>query len=180
MTFPQLLIRSLFLATLITGAFAYKNAKLAPEYKGVDPQIAPYVDEWLYLAHGHGLKFDRIVTVGFKDINQGNIVGLTTYGYGFREIDIDVKFWQSSTSLSKAALLFHELGHAYCHRDHDYGNGIEYGDPDKARKDPNKEDGFYEDACPTSLLFPEVVEDDCFEKHYENYVNEIFNRCVPW
>jgi Zn-dependent peptidase ImmA (M78 family) len=118
--------------------------------------------------------------VGFKNINQGNIVGLTTYGFGFREIDISIDFWNSSTSLSRAALVFHEMGHAYCHRDHDYGNGTEYGDADKARKDPNKEDGFYEDSCPVTLLFPEVVEDNCFEKHYEGYVTEIFNRCVPW
>ena len=180
MTLPQIVIRFLFLGTLISGIFTYKNVKFAPEYRGVDPQIQPYVDDWLYLAHGHGLKFDRVVTVGFKDINQGNIVGLTTYGWAFREIDIDVKFWNSSTSLSRAALVWHELGHAYCYRDHDYGNGTEYGDADKARLDPNKEDGFYGDGCPVTLLFPEVVEDNCFEKHYEDYVNEIFNRCVEW
>jgi hypothetical protein len=157
-----------------------KVPKLHPEHRGVDPEIAPYVDDWLYLARGRGLRFDKAVTVGFKDMGSGTVVGVTTYGYGFREIDIDENYWHSSTSLGKAAVLWHELGHAYCHRDHDYGDGTKYGDAESARKDPNKKDGFYEDGCPITLLFPEVVEDDCFEKYYEGYVSELYNRCVPY
>lgn len=176
-----MVIPLLFLSTFVSGIMTYKDTKFAPEYRGVDPEIAPYVDDWLYLAKGHGLKFDKTVTIGFKHINKGFVVGLTTYGYNFREIDVDINYWKSASSLGKAALIWHELGHAYCYRDHDYGNGIKYGDADKSRKDPKKQDGFYEeDDCPVTLLFPEVAEDDCFEKHYENYVSEMYNRCVPY
>lgn len=168
----------LFLGTFVSCTMIMNNnIKITPEYPGVDPKVALYVDEWLSLAKERGLLFDNVVTVGFKDINRGDVIGMCNYGMGFREVDLDNKFWRESTEISKRALVDHELTHCYCYRGHDFGNGQEYEDAERDIKDPSKKDGFFIDRCPTSLMFPYIVEDRCFLAHYPDYINEVFNRC---
>ena len=159
------------------------NRRIIPKYDGVDPQIAPYVAQWTSLAKDHGLKFDRAVSIGFMNINNGLVIGQCNFGFGFREIDIDSNYWANSTQINKMAMVFHELGHCKCDRGHDYiiGESIkEYGNDEKSRGDPQKEDGFFPDRCPVSLMFPTVSEDRCTLAHYQEYVDELFRDCDPY
>jgi hypothetical protein len=154
--------------------------KLAPEYQGVDPKAEPYVNEFLSLAKIHNIVFIDKVTIGFKDIDQDSVIGLCNYGSYFREIDLDISYWNRSSKRSHMALLFHELSHCYCDREHDYGDGKEYGDSEKVKKDTVKKEGYFEDGCPLSIMYPIIVNDDCFVSHYSEYTDEMFNRCKAY
>lgn len=170
--------------------------KEGPEHKELsgDPTLDYLVKEYKRLAKEHGVEFDDIVTIGFRDINissgTGRVIGECTRSY-FREIDIDKEFWDHASWISKVTLVFHELNHCYCTRDHDWGpdvtqvypeawlenliNHFQYYTP--MYKTP---DGFYGDNCPLSIMNPWIVEDRCINSHYPDYVQEMFQRCDPW
>lgn len=175
----RIIINSLILFILVSCCTINGN-KICPEYRGVNPQVAPIVDQWLLLAKEHGLKFNKTITVGFKNIKEHGVVGLSNYGIGFREINLDMKYWNNSTSISRTILLYHELTHSYCNRGHDYGNGKKYKDAKEITEDPKKDDGFFQDECPLTIMFPVVLDDSCFMSHYQEYIDEMFNRCEEW
>jgi hypothetical protein len=179
-------IRRLLL--VYTGLFLCLNlvhccsiGKIAPEHKGVDPQLEHFVKKYKEFAAMQGIGFKHEVTVGFKNINDGATVGLTHYGNGWREIDIDAQYYKHITELSREALLFHELTHSYCERGHTYEHGKAWPEYDDWHgKDPKE--GRYKDGtdCPLSLMFPVVLDDFCMLTHYTNYVTEMFQDCVPY
>jgi hypothetical protein len=157
-----------------------RTDKLWPEYHGVDPKAAPIVDQWLSLAKDHGIAFDNTVTIGFKDINKGLTVGLSNLRIDFREIDLDKNFWDSSSLTIRRILLYHELCHSYCYRLHDYEKFKSYPEAEELKTAPRKGPGYFEDSCPTSLMFPIVIGESCFLSHYQHYIDEMFERCDPY
>lgn len=146
------------------------------------------VDEFMWLSAQNNLEFHHSVTIGFKDINDGAVVGLCTYGGYFREIDIDRTYWNHSTNGTKIALLYHELTHCYCNRGHDYGKDLKYPESEAARiaraiqwkLEGGERPGYWDDGCPISLMYPVVVDNQCFRQHYAEYTKEIFDRCRPF
>jgi len=180
-----LLVITTFLA--LSASCATPAGKLFPEYDGVDPKAQKIVDSYLELAKDEKILFENTVTIGFKKINRGNVVGLCHYGGYFREIDVDIGYWNRSTFISQRTLLFHELTHCYCGRGHDYDDGAKYKEladsyivegPICTVMDVSP--GFYDDLCPKSLMFPSVLEDECVNKHYNEYIKEMFQRCRPY
>lgn len=161
MRFLRAIIIGLLLATLTSCAITLGTMRWIPRYDGVDPEMISYVNEYLTLAKEHNIKFDDRVTVGFRDIHDGNAIGETIYAVGFREIDVDRNYWKNATKLTRMSLLFHELGHAYCGRDHNTSY----------RK---------EDSCPASLMFPTIMSDACLMFHYQDYVEDLFKNCDPY
>lgn len=169
------IINFLLLIVLVSSCtYNIRNTRLIPEYDGVDPKIAPFANEYQELAKQRGLFFDRKITIGFKNINKGAIIGETNYSYFFREIDIDFYYWEYATPMSKMTLIFHELSHGYCERDHDWDAGKNYEDKDI------ETGGFFEDSCAKSIMFPQIITDECFQTHYQEYVDEMFQRCRPY
>ena len=176
MNFKRLFL-DLFLILAVTGCSSLMfGQRIIPRYKGVDPKLQPYVNDYLNLAKAHGIVFDKSVTIGFTDIKSGSIIGVTNYGLGFREIDIDRVFWQNASTLSKIALIWHETSHAYCDREHDY-RGKKYKETDNYSTNSQ---GFYQDNCPKSILFPIISDDECIFIHFSDYENEIFENCKPY
>jgi hypothetical protein len=159
-------------------------SKLVPEYTGVDPKAAEIVDEFLSLAKINGVVFTDKVTVGFKNIAQDSsshrVLGLTSYGRNFREIDLDILFWENYTKMGRTMTLFHELGHAYCGRRHDFGNGTMYYEGDDESKIRDQKEGFYDDGCPKSIMAPFTFTDDCALAHYSELCKELLSRCEPY
>lgn len=165
------------------------HRRLTPQYHGVDPVLQKYVDDYMNLAKDKNIKFTNSVSVGFMKINAGQVIGVCNYGRTFREIDIDQNFWDEATNTQKEALMRHELSHCYCNRDHDWAEGKTYPEPSHSdRKNdifnvtlftPNHE-GMYEDNCPLSLMYPILPSDSCVWSHYQDYSNEIFQRCEPY
>ena len=165
----------LFLA-IVSCADLFLTVRKIPNYKDVDPAFISYYNEFMDLATLHGVKFSHNITMGFTDIKQEHVVGITNYGVGFREIDIDSTFWWSASRTSRVVLEFHELTHAFCGRDHDY-HGESYGDGEDARKNHPKKDMVFEDGCPRSIMYPLVLDDRCFVDHYNELTSEMFEGC---
>jgi len=188
MKFFKIALYPVLLATLICCTLINMGYRSMPHYDKVDQEIAPYVNEYLYLANLRGLTFYHKINVGFKDTGDavkmppGLVpVGVSNQGLWFREIDIDPEYWRYFTKTGRMALVFHELTHSYCGRGHDYGDGREYGrDGREAIKNPSKADGFFEDECPISLMFPIIISDDCINRHADQYIEEMFQRCEPY
>lgn len=182
-----LMVELLFLSLLSVSYRSNKNdfpkEKTKPSYTGVDPAMRKYVNEYIELAHQHNINFTKTVTVGFTHLHN-NIIGLTTYQPTFREIDVDRVFWIISSNLSRKMLLFHELTHAYCTRGHDWGFGIPYTYQSMGWyiKDGRMllAPGYYSDGCPLSIMNPLLVNNTCAKRHYSDYINEMFQRCIPY
>lgn len=185
-------MKSLILACLlivcIFSCCSQRRVKLTPEYTGVDPRAQHIIDEFMWLSAQNDIGFNRKVTVGFKTINNGDVVGLCTYGGLFREIDIDLSYWNHSTYTTKMTALFHELTHCYCRRGHDYGANLNYPESESARLfralrwkvEGGERPGYWDDGCPVSIMYPVVLDDDCMHRHYNHYTKEMFDRCRPW
>lgn len=156
--------------------------KIAPEHKGVDPKIEYFVKEFKELANMQGVTFKHDVSVGFKKLDYPTI-GLTTYGPKdlWREIDIDPRFWEDSTELTKMSLIFHESGHAYCDRGHDWAGGT-YPEFESWKKGKEPKEGGYKDGtnCPLSLMYPTILDDFCVVTHFNDYIVELYGRCDPY
>lgn len=156
--------------------------KPAPEYKGVDSRIQVFVNEYKSLAKDHGITFKNDVSIGFTKISYSKVIGFCTFGYKWREIDLDLDYWTHSNNNTRLALIFHELTHCYCGRDHDYGNGTMYPEAPELTKIfasvRNGSNGYYEDDdCPTSIMYPIVLDNRCLLAHYNDYISEMFSRC---
>lgn len=184
----KIILNSLVAIILFCACVPPIPIKNHPDYTGVDPRVKPLVDEFLWLSGQNNIKFTDTVTIGFKKIEIENIVGLTTYTAFFREIDIDINYWNHSTNASKLALLFHELIHAYCGRGHDYGENLVYPSPTEIQVEDLKwsikaghRDGYRDDdGCPLSIMYPIVLPDSCTLTHYQEYTKEMFYRCNPF
>lgn len=185
MRFTTYIVIALFLPNISCAGL--KNKKV-PEYTGIDHKVKTLVDKFLSLSAEKDIVFENKVTIGFKKIDYKRVIGVCNYGSFFREIDLDISFWNRSTYISKQALLFHEMAHCYCGRDHDYEDGKQYPDDEANRLIISiryafmfkTSPGFYEDGCPLSIMYPVLVDDDCMTIHYNQYIEEMFQRCNPW
>ncbi len=157
--------------------------KVSPVFENDTPnkEVAVIVEAWKTLSRRNHLEFSETVTIGFSKIQKSNVIGTCSYGYGWREIDIDTEYWNNASWLSKVNLVYHELTHCYCFRDHDYSDGKKYKDSFWGRIfNTDDADGFLPDGCAKSIMHPSIQDDACFEKHYKHYVKEMFNRCDPY
>lgn len=191
-----LLIVVFFVTNCTQPPIKAEKAKPAPEHVGeaVDPELKVIVDEFFSLSKRFNITFQNEASIGFSNLDKykKTAIGLCTYGDGWREIDIDKNYWKRATWLSKIALVYHELAHAYCDRRHDYGKNKKYQDPEiqaiidifNPERIPMSlimtPPGFFDDGCPLSLMHPTIIDDVCTKKHYDHYVREMFERCDPF
>ena len=175
------ILRSILLGilfgTLFSCAILFRDTRVVPHYTNVDPQFKPYVNQYLFLAKMAGLKFHHTVNMGFTKMGNGNVVGITNYGLGFREVDISSEYWQYATDIQKTILIWHELGHSYCDRNHDFGKNKPY---DAEALNRSFGPGYFMDECPVSIMYPYILDTDCWLYHYQDYVLEMFQRCDPY
>ncbi len=178
----------LLILLILSTSCSTGDHKLRPEYRGIDPRAQGLLDEYMKLSALNNIVFKNKVTIGFKNINNENAVGMCTYGGAWREIDIDITYWNLTSSLPHMALMFHELTHCYCDRDHDYGEGLGYPEKSEERINRAREwlreggprPGYWADGCPVSLMYPVVADSDCMKAHYQEYIREMFDRCKPF
>lgn len=161
-----------------------------PEFKGIDPELKPYVDDYFNLSKRYNLEFKGSVSMGFKKIDREPVIGTCYISSGFREIEIDKPYWDRASFIQRKALVFHELTHCYCKRMHDFGDGTEYEDEtlkklfeilmSKVPFRPEPRLGYYDDNCPMSIMAPEIPYIGCLKKYEKEYFQEMFNRCKPY
>lgn len=160
---------------------------MPPKDDSVDPRAVDLVNEYKELARIAGIEFDSTIGVGFIRIEEPRVIGLCHYGLGYRQIQIDAPFWESTDQNTRLALLFHELTHCYCTRSHDHSTG-KYPETPKERDEEweymthhqGQRPGYFGDGCPNSLMAPIVVEDTCVQLHYAHYIVEMFENCSPY
>ena len=169
------------------------SIKYHPDYKGINIELLPYEIEYQLLASKHGIKFYTDITIGFTSLRKDEkdlIIGQCNYGDDWREVDIDKNFWEKSSFLTKRALIFHELNHCHCERGHTYGKNADKSYPDSTfekfiftltpiPKDKS-ERAYLDDGCPSSIMRPVIVDDSCMLHHFEYYIDEMFNHCIPF
>lgn len=174
---------TVFTGLLILASCCTINIDTSPKFTGVDPRVKKIYDEYMKLSGYKHIEFSDTVTIGFGNTKIEHAVGLCTTTPLFREITIDEKYWNRIGKLQRVALLYHELTHCYCDRNHDYGKGKPYPAPkDKWYDDdpPAPEGSMFADGCPITLMYPRVISDDCMKRHYGEYVEEMFDRCEPF
>lgn len=165
--------------------------KERPEFKGEtdDPEIQDFISEYKSLAKNKGIIYKNIVSIGFSSINRGPVIGTCTYGADWREITIDIGFWEKASFLERKALFFHESSHCYCTRRHDFDKDKGYEENTLifiiktiVSQSPfsHKLEGYFEDTCPLSIMYPSLVDEKCFKDHYDHYIEEMFERCEPF
>ena len=176
-----------------SSLFKKIEIKLYPEYVGVDARVKPIVDEFFELSARNNIVFKNRVTVGIKKVNRKSVIGLCTRSLSWREIDIDETFLAESSSKRAKILVFHELVHCYCSRGHDF-EGKKYSEGIEKVLENWREGiaasipwcleklghGFLEDGCSASIMNPYIVSDECAKAHYEEYLKEMLNDCVPY
>lgn len=187
-------IISVGLNVMIQGCSSMREKskiKQKQEYTGVDPLLQPYVDEFFKLSAENHLVFKNSVSMGFTDIKRDTVIGTCTYQTSFREIDIDKTYFKEAGPLCRKILVFHEMIHCYCNRDHDHNDGVAYPlslmsmFKDKvAEKIPwcldKNPSGYFDDGCANTIMHPVIQDEWCIERHYDHYLKEMFNRCDPF
>lgn len=164
------------------------NPRFKAKHVGVDPALEPLVKEFKSLSALNNIRFYNEVTVGFAEIPYEDAIGVCHYGLFFREIDIDIRYWNHARPGERIALMFHELTHCYCGRAHDFSSKESYKNTALKRFleevkwtiRGGQNPGFWDDGCPTSLMYPIVIENECMLSHYNEYIKEMFDRCKPW
>lgn len=157
--------------------------KIFPEFKGIHADLQPYHDRWIKLAKEHKLSFKRKVSIGFKKIDDKSTIGRCWYLFNRREIEVDPRFWDYASEAGREALMYHELTHCFCGRDHDYGKKKSYPENSLESKVCTVESdhpGFFEDGCPLSMMHPRILDEMCYLSHYQHYIDEMFERCETW
>lgn len=173
--------------TILSAAKKPVEKKTVPKFKGIDPDLQPIYDEWVELAAQRDIKFKRKIGIGFSKIEQKQVIGRCWYRFVKRQIEIDSDFWSRASITTQHILMYHELSHCLCDRDHDYGKGKKYkevGDGELIFTSfpyvLSAKDGYFDDWCPMSIMHPTILSDRCYFAHYQHYIDEMFDRCEPY
>lgn len=175
------LLLTLFIMFYSTScAMSEVEIRMNKRYDGIHEEFKPYIQEFIYVSQGKIDEWDfRGFSMGFRDYKGGSVVGTchpTVY-----EVDISKSWWDNTTShLERYELVFHELGHCVLNRGH----------TQKPTKDGFlawlerlgftlgifQEKGRLPDGCPASFMHPYTLGEKCISKHFNYYLEELFNR----
>lgn len=140
-----------------------------------EPSIKDYVLDFKNLTRSSINKYDPDrIKIKMGDLKKPS-VGLCWYMNIPPEINIDRAFWARASTEEKEVLVFHELGHCSCFLGHTY-NGGEYKKDEEPKGDLTVA-GFLEDGCPSSLMYPYVIPQICYERHRLHYRYELSRQC---
>lgn len=168
------------------------DVKNPPEVKmqAYKQELTVIIREYFELSRRNNVEFSNKVGFRFENIDRKNVLAMCSYGLLSRRISLDIHYWEEATWNAKISTVYHEMTHCYCGRAHDFDEGKDYPDTTflsvlkqyfgKYIASPLKPEGFLDDNCPKSIMYPYSFSDQCFQTHYAYYVKEMFNRCDPW
>lgn len=110
-----------------------------------DPVFYEYLDK---------LPLKNNTPIIFSDRKEGVAGTCTMWSDGYREIQIDPKYWNKIDRSHRLQLIAHEIGHCDYDLDHD--------------------DSMSEDNCPMSAMNGTNFGGECFEKYFDYYMEEIY------
>jgi hypothetical protein len=176
----------LFLS-LAFPAHAQLKENLLPT--AINPLYHDYVWDFIYRSHGKVtfLDFQHIIlepaTLEYSEKHEG-IIGMCHWGFMTRNrIEIDSLFFETHSSIKQWELLFHELGHCICNRPHPDLAITEHwivGVLNKIGINHVRWSSLYlHDGCPSTIMYPYDLTEQCLKAHQEYYVQEMFEHCNP-
>lgn len=176
----------LIISLIFLGCEHPKEPEMPPQPLPPNALLMPIVKEYQTLGRAHGVKFTHATFIGFDHIKEKNVIGWCKYAEDSRTILIDANFYLRAPPDIRRTLIFHELTHCLCSRDHDYDKGQKYFPAIieqillKSYKFYDIRPGYYPDECPLSIMHPIIVENRCVQKHKAEYDEEMFHRCTAW
>lgn len=155
--------------------------RLMKNHKTIDKEFQPYIQEFQYASLGAVNEKDfKRFTMGFRDMDYSSSTVGVCHPLAY-EVDISRSWWHLNTSQSKRIeLVFHELAHCVLRRGHTQkpiGDswmhrwerfGFAIGMFAEKAKLP--------DGCPSSFMHPYTLTEDCIDKHFSYYIEELFGR----
>lgn len=148
-----------------------------PQTVGVDEEFKPYLQDFINRmeAHGHSHYDLEKLSINFKQL-KSPVVG-TCYRFydGNREILLDEVYWSQLSPYRKQALFYHEAVHCLCNRNHTF--------EDKEYKsmlnifNPDENFGLFDDGCPKTIMYPEMLTNQCLVDRWQYYLEEMFEGC---
>ena len=112
----------------------------------------------------------------------GGIIG-TCYPWGpFAFITINEGWWYSNfNELKREQVIFHELGHCLLYKNHitptiDKSFSAWWERLMFKMGIFEEKKGWLKDFCPSSYMYPYILSKECIEKHYDYYMDELFDR----
>lgn len=155
--------------------------RLVKKYKGIDPELQTFVEEFKNLSNGAVTDNDlKNFSMGFRDYNKGSSIAGTCH-YGVNEVDISKSWWNSwQTPSERLELVFHELGHCILKRSHTkkpvHDGFLAWIERLGFKVGLFTDKGYLYDGCPASFMHPYTLGDRCINKHFHYYINELFSR----
>jgi hypothetical protein len=149
------------------------------------PEYRTYFQDFIHDSHGIIKERDlRDVTIQFKslkfDDKEGGVIGdcvSIAHTVPF-VIDLEPRYWNEASEVSRKALIYHELGHCACGRPHTVEKPWDW------LNDLFSKIGVYAvhahrflDGCPDSLMNWLVPERLCLFVHQQEYRKEMFTLC---
>jgi len=153
------------------------------EYQ-IDPEFDYYVQNFINASRGLVKEEDfEYVTIHFADL-EGVTAGTCAPMPFHQKILIDRGWWlRSKSQFEREELLFHELGHCVLFRDHAKPTGSDnfWGWLERLsfKLGIIQEYDLLADGCPGSYMHPILVDESCIHKHYEYYIDELFELADP-
>ena len=147
-----------------------------PMFETSDPHFDKYVNEYKRLAELKGITFNKKkLTVNFVDgfkKQKKEVVGICEY-FGDDRVEILIKrsFYEEAIDREREVLMYHELTHCMCYRDHEY-RGKKY-----IKGEPSPPETSFKDGCPKTLIYPTILTIYCSQEHWDYYLDEMFENC---
>lgn len=139
-------MRYLFLILLVASATGCGQSAW-------DSEVSPYINEFLDIGQVQNLPETEVILGEVP----GEAIGVCNhYSNGKKQIILDHSYWNQATEVEKTILVWHELGHCVLDRRH--------------------MDIMLPDTCPYSIMYYQQFDTNCFDKHYDHYVQELFNE----
>lgn len=179
-----LILLSFIVLSLVSSCGA-KDKK----FDNIDPNLAPLINEYKSQLSDK-LKLPKIsiaprLTAGFSDkFDDTETVGICKSWYdNDSEIEILKSFWEKSDEKTRAVLVWHEVTHCVCNRNHTHAGGA-YPEPKDGLFSLTglsgaelEKKGYFSDFCPTSIMHPYILSHYCIVKHWDHYKLEMLEGC---
>lgn len=149
--------------------------------EGIDPELMHIVQEFFFMKNGK-MGIDSKISISIGKLKDPNWVGVCYYNIFGPEIVMSDMYWNHSTYLQNHSSLFHELSHCILRRGHYPPEELADVTSWKALKlylkikTGGKVESHMKDGCPVSIMWPYSFSDECYSKHFEEYMLELFDK----
>jgi hypothetical protein len=110
-------------------------------------------------------------------LEKGGAIGTCYFNFGGpTKIVIDPDWWETAPPEEHWALIFHELGHCICNRDHPVTDETWFVQFLQYLGWPST-NNYLKDGCEKTLMNPYNVRSYCVNSHKAYYIEELFKEC---